>query len=234
MLITIFLWYPYFCIPLVTYFIILVTGKTIYAQLQNSDRGLQKKNSFTSKQENSGYLRNSQSSSIGDMSKYSKGHRLENTDGGLSNLPSRLDAATPKENGQPFSEVNDLRFQVQQFSQLFTDRDYESSTSPDYTETDRTNNAIAKDLVNQVNYTSELISTCLGERCEPDGKEEDKKDTKFKEINHETFPMCREITHQVKETEGKPMQKGLCQASVVNNLHNIDINKQSTFLLNCL
>lgn len=152
-----------------------------YAHLQTKDPE-HKKNNLN--QENSGYLRNSQSSSIVDMSKYSKRHYVENTEEGLSNLQSRLNAATSDRSCQFCSEK--------------------------FAETDWTNNTIEKDLDNQVDHTSDLNSTCLGDRCEPDGKEADtmvKKDTKCEEINHQTYPMCKESNPQVKETEGKPMLK---------------------------
>ncbi|CAG2224738.1 unnamed protein product [Mytilus edulis] len=152
-----------------------------YAHLQTKDPE-HKKNNLN--QENSGYLRNSQSSSIVDMSKYSKRHYVENTEECLSNLQSRLNAATSDRSCQFCSEK--------------------------FAETDWTNNTIEKDLENQVDHTSDLNSTCLGDRCEPDGKEADtmvKKDTKCEEINHQTYPMCKESNPQVKETEGKPMLK---------------------------
>ncbi|VDI56317.1 Hypothetical predicted protein [Mytilus galloprovincialis] len=167
-----------------------------YDYLHNRDLGL--------KQENPGYIRNSQNSSIVDISNYSKGH-------GLS-----------------CSEINDHRSQIHQFSPLINDRHGKSNSSSDYGETERTN-TIEKNLVNQIDYTSDLNSTRLEERCEPDGKEEDtmdKKDTKFMEINHETFPMCKENNPQVKETEGKPMYKEI--ESLLNSApHSSNLSTQS-------
>lgn len=173
-------------VVLCCYFRRIQNKNKTYASLPNTDQGLLKKNSFTFKQENPGYLRNSESSSVVDMSKYSKGHGLENTDAGLSHLLSRFNAATPDGSGRSCYEK--------------------------VAETDKTNYTIEKDLDNQVNNTSDLNSSCLGERCEPDGKEADtmvKKDTKYEEIHHQTYPMCKEDNPQVKKAEGKSMHKEL-------------------------
>ncbi|XP_052082248.1 uncharacterized protein LOC127719918 [Mytilus californianus] len=213
-------------LPLVVMILVLVvicwycrrtkTKKRIYNYLHDVDPEDQKDKSCTFNQENSGYLGNSERNISDDMNKPSMKHdfgmKCENKVTSPDNFrdkESRFNAAKQDRSCQYCAEINDPLSQICEFSATDNVRHHDSRTYSDCSDSDRTIDTVEEDLHNQAPVFN---SRHLGERYEPDGQEAEtitKKETKLDEVNHETFPMCKEDKSQVKKAEGNPMCKDL-------------------------